>query len=196
MASPPSGYLALVLHAHLPFIRHPEFPDFLEEDWLYEAVVETYAPLLIRFEKLRTEGLRFRVTMTVSPTLATMMADDLLRQRLSEYLDKRIDLLSKEVMGNRGSHIQKLAEYYLTDYTEIRDFLFGRYSGNLIRSFRSLYESGHLEIITCTATHGLLPLMSRASARRAQVQTAVRAHEQFFGRRPRGIWLAECGYDE
>ena len=40
------GYLALVLHAHLPYVRHPEYPEFLEEDWLYEAITETYLPLL------------------------------------------------------------------------------------------------------------------------------------------------------
>ena len=42
----PNGYLALVLHAHLPYVRHPEYEEFLEEDWLYEAIVETYLPLL------------------------------------------------------------------------------------------------------------------------------------------------------
>ena len=38
--------LALVLHAHLPFVRHPAHEDFLEERWLFEAVVESYLPLL------------------------------------------------------------------------------------------------------------------------------------------------------
>lgn len=42
----PSGHLILMLHAHLPFVRHPEYDDFLEEDWLYEAITETYIPLV------------------------------------------------------------------------------------------------------------------------------------------------------
>ena len=46
------GYLALVLHAHLPFVRHPEYPEFLEEDWLFEAITETYIPLWQVFEGL------------------------------------------------------------------------------------------------------------------------------------------------
>jgi len=45
MANNEKGYLALVLHAHLPFIRHPEYEDFLEEDWFFEAMCETYLPL-------------------------------------------------------------------------------------------------------------------------------------------------------
>ena len=40
----PKGYLALVLHAHLPFVRHPEENYFLEENWLFEAITETYIP--------------------------------------------------------------------------------------------------------------------------------------------------------
>ena len=72
MSLPTKGYLALVLHAHLPFVRHPEYADFLEQDWFFEGVVETYVPLLSRFEQLRSEGLKFRLTMTVTPPLATI----------------------------------------------------------------------------------------------------------------------------
>ena len=46
MARDVLGYVALHLHAHLPFVRHPEYDEFLEEDWLYEAISETYLPLL------------------------------------------------------------------------------------------------------------------------------------------------------
>src|SRR5437762_1080296 len=40
------GYVALILHAHLPFVRHPEHEHFLEEDWFFEAVTVSYIPLL------------------------------------------------------------------------------------------------------------------------------------------------------
>ena len=54
------GYWCLQLHAHLPFVRHPNYPDFLEEDWLYEAITETYIPLLslpsqVFFLSIKTE---------------------------------------------------------------------------------------------------------------------------------------------
>lgn len=192
----PAGYLALVLHAHLPFVRHPEFADFLEEDWFFEGIVETYAPLLMRFEKLRAEGLAFKLTMSVTPPLATMMEDGLLRSRLAHYLDKRLELLEKEIKSNRGSHIEVLARHYFAEFSGVKDFVFNRHGGRLLNSFRSLMESGHLEIITCTATHGFLPLIKQTSALQAQVHTAARVHESFFGRRPRGMWLAECGYDD
>src|ERR1044071_5986570 len=194
--SSPLGYLSLVLHAHLPFIRHPEVSDFLEEDWFFEAVIETYTPLLLRFEKLRAEGVPFQITMTVSPTVATMMEDGLLQDRLRSYLDKRLELLWKEKNGSGGDHILHMASHYFDEFSEIRDFVFGRHHGRILNSIRSLMQTGHIEVITCTATHGLLPLMSRQSAQQAQVETAVRAHQHFFGVKPRGIWLAECGFDD
>ena len=46
------GYFALILHAHLPFVRHPEDPTVMEERWLYEAITGTYLPLLQVFEGL------------------------------------------------------------------------------------------------------------------------------------------------
>ena len=83
------GLLALVLHAHLPFVRHPEYPEFLEEDWLYEAISETYIPLLTVFSNLVNDGVRCRVTMTVTPTLAEMLADPLLQDRYEKHLNKQ-----------------------------------------------------------------------------------------------------------
>ena len=78
----PKGYLLLVLHAHLPYIRHPEYDRFLEERWFFEAVTETYIPLVKFFDRLRDEGTPFKLTLSVSPTLANMMEDPLLRAAL------------------------------------------------------------------------------------------------------------------
>src|SRR5438477_6529886 len=91
------GYLALVLHAHLPFVRHPEYEDFLEEDWFFEAVTETYLPLLDMMTRLVTERIHFRLTMSLTPPLCAMMSDPLLQSRYRRYLYKLIELAEKEV---------------------------------------------------------------------------------------------------
>src|SRR4051812_40761631 len=140
--SQPVGYLALVLHAHLPFIRHPEYPDFLEEDWFFEAVTETYVPLLSRFDQLRREGVRFRVTMTVTPPLATMLDDSLLRQRLARYIDTRLVLLEKEVKNNRGTHLKSVARHYFQEFSTAKHFIFEQYHGRLLDAFRELQDAG------------------------------------------------------
>ena len=66
----PVGYLSLVLHAHLPFVRHPEHDDCLEEDWLFEAISETYVPLLEMMEGLERDNVEWKLTISISPTLA------------------------------------------------------------------------------------------------------------------------------
>ena len=54
------GSLALVLHAHLPFVRHPEHEFFHEENWLFEAISESYVPLLQMMRRLLRRGVRFQ----------------------------------------------------------------------------------------------------------------------------------------
>src|SRR5260370_3644813 len=99
----PVGYLNLVLHAHLPFVRHPEYDDFLEEDWLYEAITETYIPLLEVFDGLERDGVDWRLTMSVTPTLAAMLADPVLQFRYLRQLDNLIALAAKEIDRTRWS---------------------------------------------------------------------------------------------
>src|SRR5438270_13517737 len=96
-----SGFLALVLHAHLPFVRHPEHEDFLEEDWFFEAITESYIPLLSMMEQLVRDEVPFTMTMTVTSTLCAMLQDQLLRERYVRYLDRSIALAEREVDRNR-----------------------------------------------------------------------------------------------
>ena len=192
----PVGYLSLVLHAHLPYVRHPEFDDFLEEDWLYEAITETYIALLDVFEGLERDGADWRLTMSVTPTLAGMLSDPLLQQRYLRHLDNLISLAEKEVERTRWQpEFQPLARMYQDRFLHARQVFAEQYGGNLLRGFRRFYDSGKLELITCAATHGFLPLMTiNANAMRAQIEIGVREFERHFGRRPQGIWLPECGY--
>lgn len=189
------GYLCMVLHGHLPFVRHPEHDDFLEEDWLYEAITETYIPLILMFERLSAENIPFRLTMSVTPTLASMLSDQLLQERYVKHIGLLIELAHKEVQRTRWmGEFQRLALMYLNLFTEARD-LFERYNRNLIFAFKRFQDSGNLEIITCGATHGYFPLMDVVKASvRAQVKVAVGSYEKHFGRKPRGMWLPECGY--
>ena len=83
----PTGYFSLILHAHLPFVRHPEYPQFLEEDWLYEAITEVYLPLIFIFQTLHETGVKPRLAMNVSPPLCEMLADPLLQERDTRHLE-------------------------------------------------------------------------------------------------------------
>jgi 1,4-alpha-glucan branching enzyme len=190
------GLLAITLHAHLPFVRHPEYPEFLEEDWLFEAISETYIPLLNMFEGLVLDGVRARVTLGLTPPLCEMLADPLLQGRYLRHVDNLVELCRKEVERTRDhAAMNETARMYLAHFSAARDLFENRYGRNLLNGFRALQEAGAIEIITCGATHGFLPLMTRREARRAQIEVARRNYEKHFGRQPRGIWLPECAYE-
>ncbi|HBU70345.1 MAG TPA: DUF1957 domain-containing protein [Elusimicrobia bacterium] len=189
----PKGYWCLQLHAHLPYVRHPEFPDFLEEDWLYEAITETYLPILSMMEKFMDEGVDFRLTMSITPPLAGMLSDSLLQSRYYNKLGKLIELSEKEIWRTKNQPFYETAQMYDRQLKECRR-LWEKYHGNILNGFKNLQDSGKLEIITCCATHGFLPLEVNSPAARAQVRIAAQDYERHFGRRPRGIWLSECAY--
>jgi 1,4-alpha-glucan branching enzyme len=189
------GLVAIILHAHLPFVRHPEYPEFLEEDWLFEAISETYLPLLHVFEGCMLDGVRARVTLGLTPPLCEMLSDPLLQERYVHHLNRLIELCEKEVVRTRGSEaMNATAQMYLTHFTAARDMFENRYQRNILNGFRALQEAGAIDIITCGATHGFLPLMTRVEARRAQIEVGKRNYIKHFGREPQGIWLPECAY--
>ncbi len=189
------GYFALVLHAHLPFVRHPEDPTVMEERWLYEAITGTYLPLLQVFEGLAADGIRFRATVSLSAPLLAMLTDDLLKERYAAHLDDLILLAEKEqVRTGPEPAYHRLAEMYFHRFQALRH-TWRCHEGNLVAAFRKLQEAGRLEVITSTATHAFFPLMDRNwAALRAQVHTAADQYERHFGRRSPGMWLGECGY--
>jgi 1,4-alpha-glucan branching enzyme len=191
------GYVALVLHAHLPFVRHPESDYVLEEEWLYEAITETYIPLIQVFEGLKRDGVDFKLTMSMTPPLVAMLRDPLLQERYHEHLSTLEKLAHLEVDRHAQSgHMQYLAEYYVQEFARTRK-TWEQYGGNLIQAFNQFALSNNLEIITCGATHGYLPLMKMyPEAVWAQVKVACDHYEETFGRSPKGIWLPECAYYE
>lgn len=193
----PVGYFSLILHAHLPFVRHPEYPKFLEEDWLYEAITEVYLPLIFIFQSLHEAGAKPRLAMNVSPPLCEMLADELLQTRYTAHLEHLLELANKELHRTKTESMdfQSVAKMYVDNLSASLDLWNDRYNRNLINAFRELQEENVIEIITCGATHGFLPLISTHEAKRAQIDVAVANYKKHFGRQPRGIWLPECAYE-
>lgn len=191
------GYLCLILHAHLPFVRHPEYPEYLQEDWLFEAITETYLPLLEVYQGLWEDGIDFRISMTMSPPLISMLNDELLRDRYAARMRRLLELTQRELVRHKHDpgHLA-LARYYHELWSWRLHQFEVLYQRDLVRAFGSFQDRGRLEILTCGATHGFLPLMrDYPESIRAQIEVAARHYEDNFGRRPRGIWLPECAYD-
>ena len=190
------GFLSLVLHAHLPFVRHPEYPRFLEEDWLFEAISETYLPLLRVFQNLKRDKIPYRVTMSMSPTLSAMLIDELLQERYVQHCGRMLELADSEVKRTSGDTdfhplacmYRDLFEQNLNDFEQL-------YKRNIAKGFRNLEKDGFLEIITTSATHSFLPLYQQyPNSVEMQIHTAVISHGRIYGANPNGFWLPECGY--
>src|SRR5438067_994316 len=193
----PSGSIALILHAHLPFVRHPEHEHFLEEDWLFEAITETYIPLLQMMQRLANDKVPFKLTMSLTPTLCAMLQDELLRERYVRHIDLLIDLALRERKRNLNQpELAELAQFYFELFSASRRFFVDEWKSDLLAAFRQLRDAGALEIIGCAATHGLLPLIQQQSpaSARAQVLIGRDAHVDLFQADPTGLWLPECAY--
>jgi 1,4-alpha-glucan branching enzyme len=190
------GYLCLILHAHLPYVRHPEHESFLEESWLFEAITETYIPLINAFDRLLADGIRFSMTMSLSPTLAAMLQDEFLQSRYLAHMSRLCELADREVERTRNDpRFHHLACMYKRMFAQAVDVFENRYGRDLVRAFRKFQEAGVLEIMTCAATHGFLPLLqTEPSAVRAQVAVGAQSYRRAFGRDAAGMWLPECGY--
>ena len=215
-----SGSLALILHAHLPFVRHPEHEHFLEEDWFFEAITECYVPLVRMMQRLVDEHVPFKLAMSLTPTLCAMLQDKLLCERYVRHLDLLIDLAARERKRNRNHpRLSELADFYFKIFRETRRFFVDECKCDLLATFRELRESGGLEIVASAATHGLLPLLQEpvtaedgdlgvpfassalpgstpaAIAARAQILIGRDVYVDLFGVEPRGFWLPECAYE-
>jgi 1,4-alpha-glucan branching enzyme len=190
------GYLNIILHAHLPFVRHPESEEYIEERWLFEAISETYIPLLIYFKKLESEKIKFRITMSITPPLISMLTDDLLQKRYLRYLLERIWLAKKEITRTKDNpELNKLSKMYYYKFKQFYKVYKHEYKCNLITGFKYFQDIGSLEIICSAATHGFLPLINiTPNAVRAQISVGVDIYKFYFGRKPNGMWLPECAY--
>ncbi len=190
------GRLALVLHAHLPYVRHPEHARFYEESWFYEAVAESYLPQLAAMAGWTRDAVPWRLTLTLTPTLCAMLADPLLRDRCEGYLADRVELAIKETERHLlQPEMQAVAEFYRHRFARLLA-QWQVLGGDLLGAFRRHQDSGNLEILTCAATHALLPLwLDAPSALRAQLSTAVADYRRHFGRIPESLWLPECAWD-
>ena len=190
------GYVSFVLHAHLPFIHHPESNDYLEESWLYEAISETYIPLLKNFKRLVDENVKFRITMSMTPPLLSMLDNKLLQQKYINYLENLIELSEKEIKRTTfNEKMNNLSKYYYERYSEDLRLFRDEFKCDLISQFKHFQDIGVLEIITCGATHGYFPILYvNEKTVRAQIAVGVQTYERYFGKKPRGIWLPECGY--
>jgi len=191
----PQGYLSFTLHAHLPYVvHHGTWPHGLE--WLLEAAAETYLPLLRVLGNLERDGIALNANINLSPVLLEQLAHPTFKVEFPAYLKRKIlAALEDENYFRMGGeqHFAETAVYWRDFFLQAHQD-FEALDGDIVKGFRRFNDAGLIEIITCGATHGYMPLLGTDESVVAQVKTGVAAHLRHLGRPPRGIWVPECGY--
>lgn len=187
--------LALILHAHLPYVRHPDREDVLEEAWLVQALAESYLPLLEALEGWESDRVPYALALSLSPTLVAMLDDPLLRSRVRRRFDGSMAVLDRELAsGATDAALVPALEHHRERFRAAA----ARYratEGDVVGAFAEVARSGELELFTTAGTHAFLPnLAGLVPAQRAQIGLGLEQHARRFGAPAGGFWLPECGY--
>lgn len=184
----------LMLHSHLPWVlNHGRWPH--GSDWLSEAALDTYLPLLEALQALEREGVPSPLTIGFTPVLANQLASPVFVEELEAFFAQRLEACDQAAADLAGTEPQllPLVGYWRDRFTRLRD-LFRASGGDLVGAFREQQERGRIEIVGSAATHGFLPLLGRDESIRLQLAVGVAEHRRLFGRNPAGCWLPECAY--
>lgn len=186
-------HVAFVLHAHLPYVRHPEHTRSLEERWLFEATWECYLRLIDVIERAPETPAPF-LTLSLSPTLLEMFGDAELRRRFVDHLTRTQALANRARSAAAFAGHEEAIDHHVGVLRSARE-TYERFGGDLTRAFVTLAEKGRIELATTTATHAYLPGLKTGAAVRAQLRIGRRAFEHHTRRAPAGLWLPECAYE-
>ena len=189
------GTFSFVLHSHLPYVRLAgRWPH--GEEWIHEAISETYVPLLNVIHVLRSKHISSKLSINLTPILLEQLADSLIQGNFVSYVKDKISRCDIDVGRFKGTdvHRENLAAAYAQRYRDILYSFETLYSKDIIGAFRRLQDEGLVEIVASAATHGYLPLLSTDTSIRAQVKVGVDTYRRFFGKDPSSFWLPECAY--
>ncbi|MHA1311252.1 MAG: glycoside hydrolase family 57 protein [Candidatus Helarchaeota archaeon] len=190
------GNFSFVLHTHLPYVlNHGIWPHGM--DWLNEAAAECYIPIINILYRLKDEGYVPHLTIGITPVLTEQLASKVFQESFITYLNNKIDAAQNDYklfnsLGN--DHRSNLAKMWENFYSNILNDFDNKFNRNLVGAFKSLQDENIIEIITCAATHGYLPLIGDDECVQAQIKMGIKNYKKHYGRDPIGIWLPECAY--
>ena len=189
--------LILTIVAHQPYIHHKDETEFaLQNDLLFNAISNTYLPLVNLFHKFEEQNTDFKLSMVFSPSLCSLLGDTMIQNQYVHWLEKRIALgeselsrLSSEplLLENAKKCLDK-AKKDLGDFTQT-------YSQNLLKEFAYFAEKGNLELLATSGTYAFLPHYGdMTEILNAQVEIGLLSHRHYFGSNPDGFYLPFMGY--
>lgn len=185
----------LTLHSHLPYVlNHGSWPH--GSDWLSEAAIDTYLPLLAHLRELETAAIPAPLTIGFTPVLANQLAHPTFHRELERYFEARIascDETATALADVDGGALSNVARFWKARLQQLRT-LFHEIDSDIPSAFRNLAAHGRIELAGGAATHGFLPLLGRDASIRLQLGLGRAEHKRVFGDFPNGCWLPECAY--
>ncbi len=185
----------LALHSHLPYVlNHGRWPH--GSDWLCEAALDTYLPLLEQLQELATDGIPAPITIGFTPVLANQLASPAFARELEAFFAQRLAVCEEapaSLAATGDTAVLPLVEFWKSRLRRLH-LLFRAIDADIVAAFRRLQDAGHLEVMGSAATHGFLPLLGRDESIRLQLAVGRAEHRRLFGREPAGCWLPECAY--
>jgi len=185
------AFFRMTLHSHIPYCRKAGVWPAGEE-WLFEAILETYVPLFALFEDRWNKGLASPVTIGITPVLGDQLDDGYMRDRFDEYLDGLIGAAEGDVTRHKDGR-SALARRWTERFRAMRE-RWRSWDRDMVGKAHELHAAGAIELITSAATHGLLPRLATDEAVRAQIEIGTEYFRRRAGKNPEGFWLPECGY--
>lgn len=191
-----TGYLSLILTAHVPYVRTVERQP-IGEELLHETIAYSLVPLVNILHDLHELGIQPQIALAFSPILLEQLSDSIVQKHFMLWMEQWLDQLANELRRceqKRDDHRTYLAHFYLDWGQGILHSFDQRYGRNLVTALYNLCDAGVIEPITGAATHAYLPLLSHKESIRAQLDIGKMVVSRKLGRQPRGLWLPECGY--
>ncbi len=188
--------MALVLHAHLPWVRGA-MPDTLEERWFFEAMAEVYVPLLGLLRSRTARGAPTSITVSLSPTLGAMMGDRVLAGRFVRWLDdcEALGARGREALRSQPGLVAALG-HHQASLGRVRALWEPVQTGFAAALAEALAAAGSERWSTAYAHPYLPALLPRSRWLAALAVTeGLRAHTAQCGSPPAGLWLPECGWE-
>ena len=138
--------IALTINCEKPFIRHIDDEHISQNNTLFNAISNTYLPLLNMFADLEAEGIPFKVNLILSPTLCEMLADPVIQQQYIEWLDKLISLGNAEVQKHSDNQAKKeVAEEILNKVIQNKRDFQEVLNQDILSKFAYYARKGNLE---------------------------------------------------
>jgi 1,4-alpha-glucan branching enzyme len=187
--------VVVMLHSHLPYVlNHGRWPH--GSDWICEAAIDTYLPLIEKFRGLDALNIASPVTVGFTPILANQLEHPTFARELEAYFDQRLQFCDEapaSLESTGDGHLLPLVDFWRSRLVRLR-LLFHEIDQDIPKEFRRLQDAERIEITSSAATHGFLPMLARDESIRLQLALGAAEHIRVFGRRADGCWVPECAY--